>query len=326
MIEKWIKKQYEGFNVYERNVFGCFFNIRSLGKTGDSQKVIQYISAVKAYLICKWQRYRKKDIYIRYVEIPITTRCTLNCKECNNLIQVYQEPVNYYTSRILRDIKRICSVSEKIEMLRILGGEPLVHPDLSEILLELKKIDKIKHVQVVTNGTLLFDRKSLLVLKNKKFSVDISNYGTHSGKFKELVEQLEKHRVYYITQKEQKPWKSISRCTCRKRSERELKRVFALCREDCHSLLDGELHLCARSSHGTDLELIPKRLGEFIDVRNATSKRAMKRQLYELMNREWITACDYCDLFRLNEMDTVPSAEQISKREGERLMREWKEG
>lgn len=324
-MNKWIKERYETLNVYERNVFECFFDIHKNEQKEGLSGLRENIEGISAYLQCKWQRYYKKDIYFKYLEVPITTRCSLNCKECNNLIQVYQKPQNFEANQIIRDIKRICCVSERIKMLRILGGEPLLHPDLAKILNELKKIEKIERVQIVTNGTLLFDKECLALLRHKKFSVDISNYGEHSRKYVELIRQLKKNQVCYSTQSQQKPWKALSSCSSRNRSKEDLRSIFSVCRQDCHSLLNGELHICARSAHGTDLGLIEKEMKDYVSVRNAHGKRELKREIYEILNREKIAACNYCDMFRLDEMETIPSAVQITKKEGLELLRQWKE-
>lgn len=324
MMDQWIKQKYDRLNVYERNVFGCFFDIYRDYHKEMFGVLKQGIQGFKAYIFCKWQRFFKKDVYFRYLEVPITTKCSLNCEECNNLIQYYQSPKNFDTKQLISDIKRICGVSRRIKTLRILGGEPLVHPDLSIVLEELKKIDKIEHIEVVTNGTLLFDDKCARLLKSKKFSVDISNYGEHSRKYAELIRQLDRKRISYHTQEKQKAWKALSSCRCRERSSMELQQVFAACTEDCHSLLDGELHLCARSSHGTDLGLFQKCRGEYVCVRKAYEKRRLKEQIYDLLNRKQITACNYCDLFQIDKMETIPSAEQISKKAAYDRMMQWK--
>lgn len=323
MKNQWIKQKYYTLNVYERNVFGCFFDIHKDYHKEAFGVLKEWFLGVKAYLFCKWQRFFKRDLYFKYLEVPITTKCSLNCKECNNLIQYYQNPKNYDAKQVISDIKRICGVSKRIKILRILGGEPLVHPNLFIILDELKKINKIEHIEIVTNGTLIFDDKCVRLLKSNKFSIDISNYGEHSIKYSELIRQLKRKRIRYHTQEEQKAWKALSSCRCRERSLTELKNVFAACTEDCHSLLNGELHLCARSSHGTDLGLIRKCSEEYVWVRKIHKKGQLKKQIYDLLNRKQITACNYCDLFQIDKIETISSAEQISKKAANDRMLSW---
>ena len=324
-MRKKIEKLYNKLNVYERNVFGCFFDIHGLERKGIFGRIIEYANAGGSYVYCKWERYKGKNIYFKYLEVPITTGCTLNCKECNNLIQFYQKPSNFDADQVIRDIRRLCSVSKRIRMLRILGGEPLVHPRSAYILEKLDQIEEIKEVQIVTNGTLLFNRECLRVLQHEKFSVDISNYGIYSSRYGELINQLKRKGIRYHTQREKKPWKALSCSACRNRSVEEQLRAFSVCREDCHSLLNGELHICARSAHGTDLSLIEKRNGDFVSVRNVSGKKELKDKVYELLNKKLIAACNYCDMFRLEEMKTIPSAEQITKNEGQIIMNQWKE-
>lgn len=325
MMNQQIGRIYGKLNVYERNVFGCFFDIHKNYRKQIFGTLKEYFLGIRAYVFCKWQRYFGKDIYFKYLEVPITTRCSLNCKECNNLIQYYQKPQNYEADQIINDIKRICSVSKRIKKLRILGGEPLVYPDLHIIVEELKKIDKIKHIEIVTNGTLLFDNKCIKSLKYSKFSVDISNYGEYSRKYDELIKQLNKRGVRYHTQEKQKPWKTLSSCRCRGRSQEEIKKAFSMCLEDCHSLLNGELHICARSAHGTDLGFIEKCSTDYVCVRKIRGRKELKEQIYNLMNCRWIMACNYCDMFQIDKMETISSAEQISKEAANDRAMQWKE-
>lgn len=324
MINQYIKRVYGKLNVYERNIFGCFYDIHKDYRRENFGILKERFLCIGAYIFCKWQRYFRKDIYFKYLEVPITTKCSLNCKECNNLIQYYQNPQNYEIKKVINDIKRICSVSKQIKKLRILGGEPLVHPELSVILEELKKIDKIKHIEIVTNGTLLFNNKCMSLLKSPKFSVDISNYGEHSRMYTELIRQLDRRNIRYYTQGKQKDWKAISSCRCRERSTKELQEIFSVCTEDCHSLLDGELHICARSSHGMDLGLIEKCKEDYVCVRKACGRKELKEQIYTLLNSKQIRACNYCDMFQFDKMETIPSAEQISKKAANDRMMQWK--
>ncbi len=321
----WSKKIYATLNVYERNVFGCFIDKYGATNQNILKSIWDLLKSIYVLIICKWHHYIKKDIYFRYFEVPITTRCSLNCAECNNLIQFYERPQNFKATDILRDIKRVCCVTERISMVRILGGEPLVHPDLAYILNGLKEIDKIQQVQIVTNGTLLFNEECLSIIRNKKFSVDVSNYGVHSVKYAQLIEQLRTNKIRYITQSRRKPWRSLSSCKCRGHNEYELETIFASCKEDCHSLLNGELHLCARSAHGTDLGVITKKEKEYVNVRAASGKKKLRKEIYDLLNRKSISACNYCDVYRVNSMKIVSSAEQISKADALKRLKSWKE-
>ena len=135
------------FNLYERNVYKCFMK----------EMNIPIIGWLIAAIWTKINKFILHKVYFNYVEVPITTKCSLRCKECANLIQYYQNGEFFDYKKIINDIHKLSQVSERIEMLRILGGEPLLHPDLKNIIEEILKNKNIRNIQIVTNGTMIFN-------------------------------------------------------------------------------------------------------------------------------------------------------------------------
>ena len=296
-------------NLYERDLLACAW---------------QY-SACKHKLLVGLKYYSDKifhNIYFKYIEVPITTKCTLNCKECCNLIQYYQQPYHISSADIIDDIRKISSVAKGILLLRLLGGEPLLHPDLSNILEQILGFNNIKDIQIVTNGTLIFDERTLKVLKSSpRFSVDISNYEEMSVKKDLLIEQLENNHINYTTQRERIFWTAQADCTYRKRKEEQLESVLSKCDMDCISILNGKLHLCPRSSHGMDLNIVPDNDKDYYNLRQMLSKKEAKKKIYKLLNAKSIIACNYCDVFRWRDLPEVKAAEQISKKEADKILK-----
>ena len=106
--------------------------------------------------------YDKADFYnyhARAIEIPITFSCNLNCKYCSHLSQ-YMSKVPHVP---VEHIERMCTDwSERINIryVRLIGGEPLLHPDLEkiiEICAQYWKLSKAYFcgLEIVTNGLLL---------------------------------------------------------------------------------------------------------------------------------------------------------------------------
>lgn len=264
------------------------------------------------------------NVYFKYIEIPITTKCTLNCKECSNLIQFYQKPYHIKSSDIIADIRKLSEVAKEILLLRLLGGEPLLHPELSTIIEQILEFKNIREIQIVTNGTLLFDAKTLDILKREgRVVVDISNYEEKSVKQALLIEQLECNHIRYFTQEERIFWTAQADCSYRKRNEAELIDALGKCKMDCISLLDGKLHLCPRSSHGMDIGIVPINIMDYYNLRHVKSTKEAKRKIYKLLNRKSISACNYCDVFRWKELPEVKAAEQISKEEAAKILEKY---
>ena len=93
---------------------------------------------------------------------------------------------------------------------------------------------------------------------------------------------------------------------------KELKKQFRSCNHICNSLLNGQLHLCPRSSHGTDLGIISNNEEDYLNLldNNITLKDKQKK-IFSLLKRKYIVACDYCD-FATKQSKKINVAEQIN--------------
>lgn len=75
-------------------------------------------------------------IDIPYLELVLTTKCTMRCESCNNLIQ-YFSPSNQYTCTlegIKKSLELLLSKVDSIARVRIIGGEPLLFKDLPKLI------------------------------------------------------------------------------------------------------------------------------------------------------------------------------------------------
>lgn len=286
-------------NLYYRNIYGYYNGII------NSDGISNFITLLNQKL---WH-----GIYLKYIEIPITTFCSLNCKECSNLIQYYQHPYHVDKEILLNSVAKLVNSINGIFMLRILGGEPLVSDNLLPILTLLNGKKNVKQIQIVTNGTSKFTDDQIAQIKlDKRITVDISNYGDRSWKANELKEQLKKNNIVYYTQDERIFWTQQANVSNRQRTVDELKNVYKLCTIDCISMLNGCIHVCPRSSHGMDLGIFECKKQDYVDVLN---EKNIRKKLYELLNTEYVDACNYCDNYRWETLPEVKAAEQISKKD-----------
>lgn len=306
-------------NLYERNLFVC-----AQSYSGPNNILFKLLHLISMYFQYYMNKLFIHDVYFKYIEVPITTKCTLKCKECCNLIQFYQDSYQISGHDIIYDIKNLSNIAKKILRLRLLGGEPLLHPELPRIVEQILQYKNIKNIEIVTNGTLTLSREMIEVLiKSERVSIDISNYGEKSIKQKELIAQLENNNIRYSTQKERIFWTAQADCSYRGRNESQLMDVLSKCNMDCISMLNGEIHLCPRSSHGMDLGIIPNNKTDYYNVRQMESIKEGKKNIYRLLNTRSIIACNYCDTYRWKELPQVRAAEQISKKEAKLLLKKY---
>ena len=247
--------------------------------------------------------------YYEYLEIPITTRCSLRCKNCSNLIPYYREPKDYDIDVLIKSIKTFLKCINNIVYIRILGGEPFLSKNLILVLSLLVKSDKVQRIEIVTNGSIVFNNKRLIrLLRNKRVVVCISKYDCVNSL--KLVLFLKNNSIKYRVDST-KYWMDYGCPIERNVSEKELKKQFFRCGHICHSLVNGQVHLCPRSSHGTDLGILKDNYDDYVDLLdNSNSIEDKKRMLNNLFKKKYILACRYC-IYGTNECRKIAVAEQI---------------
>ena len=77
---------------------------------------------------------------------------------------------------------------------------------------------------------------------------------------------------------------------------KDLKNVYKNCDLDCIHFLNGELHMCCRSSHAMKLQLIPRDESDYIDYSILYEKKFIRRKLFDLLKgKTIISVCNYCN-------------------------------
>ncbi len=94
---------------------------------------------------------RSRDL----IEIDITYLCNLHCLNCNRSVAQAREALHMTVDFVARFVDESLSRGKRWRRIRVLGGEPTLHPEFSAIVAELLRYraacpDTI--VEVVTNG------------------------------------------------------------------------------------------------------------------------------------------------------------------------------
>lgn len=260
----------------------------------------------------------KKDmLLLNYIEMPLTTRCTLRCAKCANLIQFYEHPWDIPLEIVLQDIDVMLNTADYIYEFGLIGGETLLYPQLTQIIKRLCRSRKVRKISLTTNGTLLPEDEGLLyALAHRKVFVKISNYGTHSRQLKELTDLFDEGQIKYKVLDLTGAWYDFGGLHIRNRNKEELKQQFKNCASACRSYLHGRLHYCPRSSHGTDLGFVPYNPCDCADLTNTSKERKKRRQELQKMNNiDYITACNYCDKGTSLHLQ-IPAAVQLTAEGG----------
>ncbi|MFC1933849.1 GTP 3',8-cyclase MoaA [Chloroflexota bacterium] len=99
-------------------------------------------------LFDSWQR------QINYLRISVTDHCNLNCIYCSvgSIPRLPRSEILSY-----EELQRLVQVAASmgISKVRLTGGEPLLRPNLIELIQMISRIEGIDDISLTTNGTLL---------------------------------------------------------------------------------------------------------------------------------------------------------------------------
>lgn len=99
-------------------------------------------------------RYNRK---LKDFRVSVTNKCNLNCVYCHHegiLDKIDEQEDLELTAEEISFIIKI-STRFGIENVKLTGGEPLIRKDIIKIIENISKINEIKNISLVTNGTLL---------------------------------------------------------------------------------------------------------------------------------------------------------------------------
>lgn len=178
----------------------------------------------------------KKDL--KYVEHHITDHCNLNCNGCTHfspLAKPWFEDIETFK----KDFNKLNDMFN-VKTIRLMGGEPLLHPDIKQFLVEARKIFRTARIELVTNGILLKDDLELVKVVNKNnIWINVSEYHI----LKNLNDYLKNIRNYILSSRtemynicldlegKQNPYYTYSTCISRAAG--------------CNYYQNGKFYICA---------------------------------------------------------------------------------
>jgi len=231
--------------------------------------------------------------YMRSVDVMITTKCSLKCESCSNLMQYYDDAKNTDSIPTLKALEVLHKNVDHISEFRVIGGEPLMNKDWHKIVHGILEKNPGRQVFIYTNGTI--SPKDELLEKfanNKSVNFVITEYGALSKNLKKLQGQLDKFNISYSSTPAGH-WVDCSTIKHHKRSAAQLKEVFKqCCVKYLYTLLNGKLYRCPFIANAANLNAIPDNPADYV---NLFSDKDINKQIKRLVKgAKFFPGCDFC--------------------------------
>ena len=231
--------------------------------------------------------------YLKSLDVVITTKCSMNCESCANLMQYYVAQKNT-DEDILKAVKILSENVDHISEYRIIGGEPLMNKNWAKITKGVIDQDPNRSVYIYSNGTICPKDEQLEIFHGKKLNFYLTDYDDLSRNMEKVVKILTKHGIGFY-RKPAGNWVDCSRIKKHNRSTKQLKQVFKeCCATALYTLLSGKLYTCPFIANASNLKAIPDNKADYVDLFSGSEK--LKNKISKLVKmKNFFPACDFCD-------------------------------
>lgn len=135
---------------------------------------------------------------IESLEYHIIDACNLNCAGCSHFSPLVKD-INMVTfPKFKKDWDEVHKKGLQIKRIRVLGGEPLLNPNISIMLIYLRKLFPDSDINVVTNGIVLdIVKPNLLpIFISNNISLTISRYPNLDIDYQKVLQGFPKIEMY----------------------------------------------------------------------------------------------------------------------------------
>ncbi len=290
------------------SAFGEFMTNQKAGNnlTGVSDEFVEY--TLKAVELCHKNFLNKNDKFLHSVDIVISEKCTLNCKDCANLMQYYKNAKNINYEMVVRDFENLTNKIEHVFEVRLIGGEPFFNKDIYKIIdyfLESKKITKLV---IYTNATIPLKAELMKSYVTPKLVFSITDYGNLSKNTDKVIGVLKEMNIAYRALPPNN-WTDSATIKDRKRSETSMIDIFErCCGKNLFTIMYGKLYRCPFTSNAERLHAIP------YDEKNGVSLEAPLEDIINYTTKiKYLPACNFCNGRSHDAPEIVPAIQAKGK-------------
>lgn len=182
------------------------------------------------------------------MEVSLAEHCNLNCKYCGHFSSIAESEF-IDVNQLERDMMRMSYLlNGKSDKIYLLGGEPLLHKQISVCIKIIRRCFPESRLVILTNGLLLNNMNDDFwkVCRDGSVEINITKYPIKID-FDKIVQKLDAEGIYHDYQR-----KSNEKCTFNKytldlKGEQDAYHSFTHCNKanQCHLVKKGKIYTCS---------------------------------------------------------------------------------
>lgn len=262
-----------------------FFNIREF---------------VPLYYYAKYHR-----LVVPLVHIGLTTRCTLNCKNCNMFIPSHKlnnTNDDENVDNIINNIDNAFNNIDKIFKIVLLGGEPFLYEEIDKVIdhIMINYSNRVSNLEIFTNGSIIPSNELLEKMKKYNMVMNISDYSSsvnYLTKIDSFENELKKYNIEYRRSKSIQWVDFLFPYSKFNINKKDIKKHMLQCAPAFKGLNDSKFYYCHIVWSAVKAGLIKEDKKDFFDLSKKltdTDKLNFLKFFFGLPDDHYISLCEYC--------------------------------
>ena len=248
-------------------------------------------------------RFSDEKPSLHYFEVPVTDNCNLNCKGCLFASNTTKGQQHVPFEELESDAKRMAELFYDVPWIRILGGEPLMHPDINKVLKCYRACFPDSEIDLCTNGLLIpkMGDEFWKCVEENRISIHVSGYKPTYNMLDKIDAILSEHGLPYAILKREEFLKYYT-----KAPDNDMQESFEKCiASGCYEVYRGRLSSCSgviafekfNEIFGTDYKTIENE--DWIDIHNTSLTAWEIKDKLETAS----FVCKYCDVSKMESFE-----------------------
>lgn len=261
-----------------------------------------FVNELNRFAIAQKMRPANREFF--WFEVNIVEHCNLNCQMCDHFSPIAPEQY-IQLDELEKEIKRMSELmGGVVRAVKLEGGEPLLHPQINEIIRMIRHYFHTGIIYLYTNGLLLRQWEKnpngnlWLTCKECKVDISVTEYPINLD-YEYLRYMAKKYGVNYndVTSRDKNKLKySFHHPFDLKGEQENYHFINCFCFNNCITLRDGKMYPCSMlpNSHhfnkyyGQNLEVSDK---DYIDIYKAQNFE----EIAEFVSNR-VPFCRYCNV------------------------------
>lgn len=184
---------------------------------------------------------------LQHIQFHVIDNCNLNCRRCQHFSNIAEKESFADFDVVKKDFIRLSHLVDDINTIAILGGEPLLNPQLEEYIKMIRSLFPHSRLEIITNGILVRKMPQTLIdsINDNDALVNVSYYPVLENCIEDIVNFLQNNKIHYLIGKHIDYFSKKLSLTPEKLPAVDMQTKFDNCRDACCTTLrNGKLYPC----------------------------------------------------------------------------------